>query len=320
MFALIKCLAVAIALLASATASATFPERTVKIVVAFSAGGTNDSAARLIGEKMQDILKQPFIVENKPGAGGMIGAEAVASAAPDGYTLFMASGGHTVLPALYKTMRYDLVKDFVPVGLACISGYAIIVPAASPAHSLADLVALGKKDGNLNYAVTGTGVLTHLAGEWLKQVTGMKATYVPYKGDSPALADLLGSQVDYSVLSITPALPHIKQNTLRALAVTSDERSSALPDVPTVSEELGIKEFNITTWFGLLAPAKTPPEVVQILSTTLSKVLALPEVQAKFRSQAMEPGNVSPQEYGEIIKRDIQRASNIAKSIGIKPE
>jgi len=316
----VKHLAIAGLLAFAAPALAAFPERPIRIVVAFPAGGTNDSAARLVGEKMQGLLGQPVIVENKPGAGGMIGAEFVASAAADGYTLFMASGGHTVLPAIHKSMRYDLAKDFVPIGLACTSGYAVVVRASSPAHTLAELADLARKDGNLSYATTGRGVLTHLAGEWLKQSGKFPAVDVPYKGDTPALADLLGGQVDYSVLSIPPSLPHIRQGTLRALAVTSADRSSALPKVPTIAEALPSPGYDVSTWFGLLAPAATPGDAVARLRAAMAQALQMPDVRDKFKAMAMEPGQATPEAFGEMIERGTARAAEIAKTIGIEPQ
>jgi len=317
---ILKNIAAAGLLLLSIPAFAAFPERSITIVVAFPAGGTNDGAARVVAEEMSRLLGQSIIVENKAGAGGMIGAEYVASSPPNGYTLFMAAGGHTVLPNLHKTMRYDLIKDFEPIGMVCRSGYAVVVKSSSPARTLADLVKVMKADANPNYSSTGVGVLTHLAGEWLKQISGISATHVPYKGDAPSLTDLLGGHVDYSILSITPILPHIKANKLRPLAVTSDVRSPALPDVPTIAEALDEPGFNVSTWFGLLAPAGTPDDVVSKLAETLDQVLAIPAVRTKFAEQAMEVVHTSPQEFGEVIRRDVETGARIARSIGIQPE
>lgn len=317
---LLKLLALASLLFTTAPALAQYPEKPIKIIVAFPPGGTNDNAARIVADKMQHLLKQPVIVENKAGAGGMIGAQFVANAAPDGYTLFMASGGHTVLPALHKSMPYDLQKNFAPIGLVCTSGYAIVVRASTPVRTLPELVSYAKSKPNVNYASTGTGVLTHLAGEWFKEITGTKSAHIPYKGDTPALSALLGNQVDYSVLSITPSLPHIRSGGLRALAVTSKTRSSSLPDVPTVAEALHAPDFNISTWFGLLAPAGTPPQAISRLSGALKEILEMPDVRAKFAAQAMEVTPTTPSQYAAIIKTDTERAAKIARSIGIKPE
>lgn len=306
--------------LAFSSASAAYPEKSIRIIVGFPAGGTNDGAARVVAEQMRGLLGQSVVVENKAGAGGMIGAEYVAAASPDGYTLFMAAGGHTVLPNLHKSMRYDLDKDFEPIGMVCKSGYAVVTQDSSPAATLSELVDLTKRESNVNYASTGTGVLTHLAGEWLKQISGIRATHVPYKGDAPSLTDLLGGHVNYAILSITPSLPHIREGRLRALAVTSDVRSSALPDVPTIAEALKVPEFNVSTWFGLLAPAGTPEAVITQLSAALDKVLQMPEVEEKFKSMAMEVSRTTPQEFGEIIRQDIDTGARIARSIGIQPE
>lgn len=297
-----------------------YPSRPVKIVVSYAPGGSNDVVARVIAPELQKELGQSFVVENRAGASGTIGADMVAKSPPDGYTLFMGAGAHALAPSLFKKLPYDLVKDFAPVSLAATSAYVLAVNPTVPANTLPELIALLKaKPGKLNYASAGKGTPLHLAAELFKSKTGTDIVHVPYGGDTPALNDLLAGTVQLSFMSVASTAPQIRAGKLRALAVTSARRSAALPDLPTL-HELGIDGYDVGTWWGLLAPAGTPDAIVDKLNAAMRKAVAPREVKERFAPLGLDPMSDSPAEFAAFIKAEVARYAAIAKIAGIEPE
>jgi tripartite-type tricarboxylate transporter receptor subunit TctC len=297
-----------------------YPTRPVRIVVSYAPGGSNDVVARVIAPELQKELGQSFIVENRAGASGTIGADMVAKSPPDGYTLFMGAGAHALAPSLYKKLPYDYVRDFAPISLAATSTYVLVVNPAVPARTVPELIALLKsKPGQLNYASAGKGTPLHLAAELFKSKTGTDIVHVPYGGDTPALNDLLAGTVQLSFMSVSSTAPQIRAGKLRALAVTSAQRSEALPDLPTLAE-LGIAGYDVGTWWGLLAPAGTPDTIITRLNAAMRKAVAQPEVKARFAPLGLDPRSDSPAEFATFIKMEVDRYAAIARIAAIEPE
>ncbi|MFM9982253.1 MAG: tripartite tricarboxylate transporter substrate binding protein [Burkholderiales bacterium] len=312
------------ALLMAATfgaAAQAYPAKPIRIVASYPPGGTNDFVARSVGQKLSEMLGQQVLVDNRSGAGGNIGADSVAKAAPDGYTLFMAAGAHALAPSLYKKLSYDLVKDFAHISIASQAAFVLVVNPSIPANNAKDLIQYIKgQPGGVNYAVTGIGVPTHLAGEMFKSLAGIQMTPVAYKGDSPALVDLLGGQVGVSFASIAPALPHIKSQKLRPLAVSTAQRSVILPGIPTVAEATGFADFDVRTWFGLMAPAGTPPEILRTLEAAMVKITAMPDIKEKFAAQGMDALSSTSGEFSVFVKDQIQKYAHMVKTANVQPE
>ena len=300
----------------------TYPAKPIRLVVPYAAGGAADITARVLGQKMSESLGVPVVVDNKPGANGMIGTDAVAKAAPDGYTLLMdASGPLVVNPAMYTKVPYDPVKDLMPISQVTTFQYVLVVPAASPINSLAELVAAAKaKPGALSYGSTGVGGGRHLAGEMLGLMTGTKLTHVPYKGSAPALADLLGGQLSFTFDTVITSVPQVKAGKLRAYAVSGPKRSTSFPQVPTMSE-LGYKGFDITQFQGLLAPAKTDSATIARLHQEVVKALKSPEVIQRLETEGgNELVGSSPSEFASQIKSDLALYRKLIKDADIKQE
>jgi tripartite-type tricarboxylate transporter receptor subunit TctC len=297
-----------------------YPSRTVKIVVSYSAGGSNDIVARAVAAELSQQLGQSFIVENRAGASGTIGADMVAKSPPDGYTLFMGAGAHTLAPALFKQLPYDIVNDFAPVSIAATSSYVLVVNPSVPARTVPELVALAKSEpGKLNYASAGKGTPLHLAAELFKSMTHTDIVHVPYGGDTPALIDLMSGNVQLAFMSVSSTAPQIEAGKLRALAVTGAQRASALPNLPTL-QELGFTGYDIGTWWGLFAPAGTPPDIVQKLNDAMRKVVQTPSVKDRFAPHGLDATSDSPQEFAAFVKDETERYARIAKIAGIQPE
>ena len=302
-------------------AAQAYPTKPIRIVASYPPGGTNDFVARSVGQKLSEMLGQQVLVDNRSGAGGNIGADSVAKAAPDGYTLFMAAGAHALAPSLYKKLSYDLVRDFAHISIASQAAFVLVVNPSIPANNAKDLIQYIKgQPGGVNYAVTGIGVPTHLAGEMFKSLAGIQMTPVAYKGDSPALVDLLGGQVGVSFASIAPALPHIKSQKLRPLAVSTAQRSVILPGIPTVAEATGFADFDVRTWFGLMAPAGTPPEILRTLEAAMVKITALPDIKEKFAAQGMDALSSTSGEFSVFVKDQIQKYAHMVKTANVQPE
>jgi tripartite-type tricarboxylate transporter receptor subunit TctC len=307
-------------LLAAAPALAqTYPEKTVTIVVNFSAGGPLDVVARIIAEKGAGDLKRPVIVDNKPGAGGNIGAQAVAKAKPDGHTLLMSLDTLlTVNPYLYKGLAFDPAKDFRPVALVGNFAQTLVVTPALPAKNVGELVAAAKSR-TLNYASAGNGSPGHLTFEYLLQRTGAKMSHVPYKGAAPAITDLLGGQVDAGFLVTPGVLPHVRSGKLRALAVSSNERLAVLPDVPTVAES-GVKDFDVRFTFFLLAPAGTPDAIAKRWQGVVVEALKPAAVQDRLRAMDLQPVTGNDAAVKAWADKEGARWSAVIKTAGIRPD
>lgn len=308
----------AVAPLAAAHAQAAYPAKPVRIIVPFSAGGIVDSVARLVGDKLSTMNGQPFIVENKTGAGGAIGTDFVAKAPADGYTLLLVSPSHAVGPSLQK-VTWNPVRDFKAIAGFGIVPNVIVVHPSVQAGTMAQLVELARKsDPPLTYATAGLGTSNHLSGELLAQEAHIKLTHVPYKGQTDALNDLLGGRVAMMPLTAALAMPHAKSGKLRALAVTTAKRASALPDLPTVAESANLPNYEVGTWFGLVAPANTPAPVLQKLAADVERVVAQPDVQAKFASLGMELALQTPAQFDAFVAREYEKWGRVIKQAGIE--
>ncbi len=300
---------------------AVYPARPVRLVVPFPAGGTTDLLARAVAQKLSEAWGQSVLVDNRPGAAGNIGAELVAKSAPDGYTLLMGTvGTHAINPSLYAKLPFDHVKDFAPVILVAGVPNVLVVNPALPAQSVAELVAYAKANpGKLNFASSGSGTSIHLSGELFRVLTGVQMTHVPYKGSAPALTDLLGGQVQLMFDNLPSSLAFIKGNRLRALAVTSTVRSTALPDVPTMVEA-GVPNFAASSWFGVLAPAGTPREVVARINGEVAKWLVTPEARDKLSAQGAIAAGGSPDDFARHIGLETAKWAKVVKESGAKVE
>ena len=312
----LACAALVIALPAQAQS---WPSKPVRIVVPFPPGGTTDIVARSLGAELQKMWQQPVIVENRPGAGGNIGAEAVAKSTPDGYTLLMGTvGTHAINQALFTQsgtkMPFDPVRDFVPVTLAASVPNVMIVNPKLPVTTVTEFIAYAKaRPGQLNMASSGNGTSIHLTGELFKTVTGIYMVHFPYRGSAPAITDMLSGNMNVMFDNLPSALPHIKAGKLRALAVTSRTRSPALPDVPTIEEAAGLKGFDASSWFGLFAPAGTPAVIVDKVQADVAKALAVPEVRERFVSQGAQPGGNTSAQFAAFIRAETDKWTRVVK-------
>jgi len=313
--------ALTLCLFAPIATAQSYPVKPIRIIVCYPAGGANDIVARTVGQKINELLGASVVVDNRSGAGGTIGADIAAKAPADGYTLLMAAGAHTLAPSLYAKLPYDIAKDFAPVSISAKSTYLLVLHPSVPANSVKELIALARAGpGRLNYASSGIGAPPHLAGEMFDTLANVKMTHVAYKGDTPAIADLLGGHVDLAFLAVSATSPHIKAGKLKALAVTSAQRTPVMPDLPTIAEAGGLKEFDISTWWGLLAPAGTPAEAVQKMSGTMGRIAAMPEIKSRFAELGVEAAADTPEQFGAFIRSEIQKFARLAKLAGVKPE
>jgi tripartite-type tricarboxylate transporter receptor subunit TctC len=296
-----------------------FPTRPLSLIVPFPPGAATDIASRAIALELTKLLGQQVVVENRPGAGGNIGAEAAARSAPDGYTLFMTTNNiHSMNPLLYSKMSYNANKDFAPVAPLLVTGLTLVAHPSVKASSVQELIALAKASpGKLTMASAGNGTINHLTGEMFQMQAGVSLVHVPYKGGAPGLTDVIGGQVDVMVSSIPLAMPHIKAGKLRALATTGAKRAQALPDVPTMAES-GLPQFEATVWFGVLVPAGTPKDVIQRLNTALVKGAAAPEFRERAIAAGYELIPGSPERLAEMISADIARWAPVVKASGAK--
>jgi tripartite-type tricarboxylate transporter receptor subunit TctC len=290
-----------------------WPSKPVTLVVPFPPGGTTDVLARALAEKLTQSLGQTVIVESKPGAGATLGADFVAKSKPDGYTLLMGAVHHTIAPSVFKKLPYDLQKDFAPITTVALVPNVLTVSAANPAKTVAELVAQAKAaPGKLNYGSNGNGTAQHLIGTQFESANGIEIAHIPYKGSGPLVTDLIGGQVTMSFDTVTPVLPHIKAGKLKALAVTTGKRASALPEVPTLAEA-GVKGIDTGTWFGLLAPAATPKDIVVRLNADVVKLLAQPEFRKQLEAIGADPVGNSPEQMARQIKDDSEKFARLVK-------
>jgi len=308
----------AILLLAASAAFAQYPAKPVRIVVAFPPGGSTDLAARVLGEKLGAALGQTFIVENKPGASGNIGAEFVAKSAPDGYTLLMAATSFATAPAFYPKLGWDPLKDFAPVSLVATVPIIVVVHPAVPAQDARALIAYSKANpGKLNMASPGAATLTRLSGEMFKQAAGVDWVTVHYKGGPPAVADLLAGTAHVMFANISDVFSHVKAGKLRAIAVTTAKRTAVAPELPTLAEG-ALPGFEAATWQAVMAPAGTPREVVQRLNAEIVKAMALAEVKERFLSFGTDAATGTPEELGRFLANEVAKIGKIARDTGAK--
>ena len=311
---------IAFAVIALSPAQAqTWPAKAVRIVVPFPPGGTTDIVARSLGVELQRMWQHPVVIENRPGAGGNIGADLVAKSAPDGYTLLMGTvGTHAINAALFAQsgtkMPFDPAKDFVPITLAAGVPNVMVVNSKLPVNTVAEFIEYAKaRPGQLNMASSGNGTSIHLSGELFKTVTGVYMVHFPYRGSAPAITDLIAGNMTVMFDNLPSALPHIKSGRLRALAVTSRTRSPALPNVPTIEEAAGLKGFDASSWFGLFAPAGTPRAIVDKVQADVAKALALPEVRERFLAQGADPGGNTPEQFAAFIRAETDKWTRVVK-------
>jgi tripartite-type tricarboxylate transporter receptor subunit TctC len=298
----------------------TWPRKPISLVVPFPAGGTTDVLARALAEKLTQSLGQTVIVESKPGAGATLGADYVAKSKADGYTLLVGAVHHTIASSVYKKLPYDFQKDLAPITMIALVPNVLVVNAGTPVKNVAELVAMLKaKPGQYNYGSNGNGTAQHLIGTQFQNMTGTDLVHIPYKGSGPLATDLLGGQVTMSFDTVTPVLQHIKSGKLRALAVTTGKRSSALPDVPTL-DETGLKGFNIGTWFGVLAPVATPKDIVARLNTEMVKVIQSPEFRKRMEEIGAEPIGNSAEQMAQQVKGETEKFAKLVKDAKVTIE
>lgn len=310
---------VALPVHAQPVAAVAWPSRTVRIVVPFGPGGSADLVARILGQRLTETLGQPVIVENRPGAGAMLGNEVVAKSPPDGYTLTIGTlGPFAVNQSLFRKVPYDSQRDFAPITLTGASSHVLVVHPSMPVKSLLELVALAKqRPGQLTFASSGIGNATHLTGELFKSMAGVDVVHVPYKGGGAAVADLIGGHVAFSFASMPSAMPHVRAGKLRALAVAPGQRVSTAPELPTVAES-GLPGFASEDWQGVLAPAKTPQEVVVRLNAEIHKVLGAADLREKLDAQGFQVRLSTPQQFAEIIRSESVKWAKIVKDANIR--
>ncbi|MHB8771847.1 MAG: Bug family tripartite tricarboxylate transporter substrate binding protein [Syntrophales bacterium] len=298
-----------------------YPARPIRMIVPFPPGGGNDLLARSISHPLSQAIGQQVIVDNRGGAGGQIGATLAASATPDGYTIFLGSIGNlTFLPVLQSKLQYEPVRDFAPVTLLATSPFILVVNPAVPAKSVKELIALAKaQPGKLNYGSAGPGSSLHMTGELFKLESGADITHVPYKGTAPALVDLLSGQVQMLFSTMPSVVPHVKSGKLRALGVSSAKRSAAVPDVPTIAEA-GVPSFEVLNWQGIVVPKKTPAAIVQKLNAALREALKSPATIAALAKQGLDAAGGTPEQFGALIKSEIEKYGKVAKAANLRLE
>ena len=298
--------------------AASFPDKPIKIVVTFTPGGAPDTLARLLAEKFTAAWGQPVIVDNKPGAGGNLGADFVAKAPPDGYTIVVGTvGTHSINGALYSKMPYDMIKDFTPITLLATTPNMLVINNDVPAKNLKDFIALGKKDGKMTFASSGSGTSIHVSGELFKTMTGIDMVHIPYKGRATAIPDLLGGRVTMMFDNMPSSLALVREGKLRALGVTSSTRSPAAPDIPTIAES-GLPGFDAVSWFALFAPANTPKPIIDKLQTEVRKILKTPDIRKRLADNGLDPVGGTPEELAAYQKSEIGKWAKVVKDSGAK--
>jgi tripartite-type tricarboxylate transporter receptor subunit TctC len=304
----------------SVTLAQDYPSRPVKIIVPFAAGGPADVYARVLAQRLQEALGQAFVVDDRPGAGSIVGTDAAAKSAPDGYTLLIMSNTHTVNESLMPNKPFVLLRDFVPVAPINYSDLVMVVHPSVPAKTLAEFIALAKAHpGKLNYASSGPGTPYHMAGELFKAMAGVDIVHVPYRGSSGARTDILGGQVQMMFDAVTTMSEHVKAGQVRALGTSGKVRSSVLPDVPTVSEA-GVPGYEATIWLGVVAPKGTPPAIVNRLNAEITRIVSRPELRSDWAKQGAVAMTMTPDEFGKYIADDIVKWERVVKISGAKPD
>jgi tripartite-type tricarboxylate transporter receptor subunit TctC len=304
----------------SGAARADFPDKTIRIVVPYTPGGFNDTLGRIVAQKFTDDWGVPAVVENRPGGGTLIGTDAVAKAPADGYTLLVVAFPFAVNPSLYAKLPYDTLKDFAPLILAGQSANILVVNNDVPVKSIKELIDIAKaKPGTISYGSTGSGSSNHLSMELFRLMTGTNLIHVPYKGSAPMVTDLLGGHVQVAFDNVPNVIQQVKAGKLRALAVTSPARDTSVPDLQTVAEA-GVPGYEVGVWFGMVAPAATPPDVLAKLNAELNKILAMPDVKQKFADQGVNPVGGTPERFGEHLRTQIEKWGKVVKESGAKVE
>lgn len=313
-------IAAALALCAGVTHAQQYPTRTVRIIVPYAAGGNTDFTARSVAQKLSDIFGQQFVVDNRPGGATNIGTELVAKAAPDGYTLLMGGASNAINMSLFAKPPYDTLRDFAMVSL-CVQGANVLaVHPALPAKNVKELIALAKaKPGQLNFGSSGIGSSNQMAGELFKVMAGINIVHVPYKGNAPAITDTIGGQVEMTFSGVPALVPHIESGRLRGIAIGSLKRFPALPNVPTFDES-GLKGYEATTWFGLMAPIKTPRDIVTRVSAETDKVLKSADIKQRFMVEGLEPMGGTPESFTAFVKKEIDKYANVVKAAHIQQQ
>lgn len=313
--------AAACALLLSAADAQTYPAKPIRLVTPYAPGGTADILSRVVGRKLSEAWSQQVVIDNRPGASGMLGADIAAKAPPDGYTILMAYVAEiAITQSLFRSMTYDPVKDLAPVTLAAVTPMIFVVHPSLPARNVSELVALAKsRPGQLPYASAGNGSPAHLAFELLQRSARIEITHIPYKGAAPALTDLLGGHVVMFFSGMPPAMPHVKAGKLRAIAVSTAKRSPAAPEVPTVAES-GVRDFDISTWFGVFAPAATSKDIIGKLNAEISRALTLPNVRERLAREGAETAPNSPEQFGKFIQSEIAKFARIIRESGARAD
>ena len=319
--ALVRWLIGAAAIAVSSAASAQdYPNHPVRLIVPFAAGGPADVYARFLAKSLQESLGQPFIVDNRPGAGSIIGTDAVAKSPPDGYTLLLMSNTHTVNESLFATKPYQLLRDFAPIAPINASELVLVTRSTLPVKNLAELLKLARsKPGSLSYASSGPGTPYHMAGELFKAMAGVAIVHIPYRGSSGARTDVLGGQVDMMFDAVPTMTEHIRAGKVKAMGTTGIARSAVLPDVPTVAEA-GVPKYEATIWLGLMAPKATPPAIVERLNAEVSRIVGQPETARAWTAQGATPMVMSVADFTRYVQGDIVKWANIVKVSGAKPE
>jgi tripartite-type tricarboxylate transporter receptor subunit TctC len=302
------------------TASAAYPERPIRLIVPVAPGGGNDIVARMLGQKLTEAWGQQVVVDNRPGAATTIGAELTARSNPDGYTLMFFSVSFAINASVNPKLPFDPIKDFTPITLVARVPQLLAVNPAVPAKSLKEFIALAKaKPGQINYASAGNGSSTHLAMEIFTSMAGISLTHIPYKGTAPGMTDLLAGHVQAMWDAIPPSLPHIKSGRMRALAVSNPQRFPVLPDVLTIAEQ-GLPQYTFTSWFGMVAPARTPAAIIDKLNHEIVRIVRLPDFRERLLAMGVEPAGTSPQEFGRHLAKEIAEATEIVRTRNIRAE
>ena len=299
-----------------ALAQPSYPNKPIRLIVPYPAGGGTDTVGRMIGQRLAEAWGQPVVVDNKPGASGMLGNDTVAKAAPDGYTVLLAITALIQSPSLYKRMPYDVNKDFTPVSLIAKSSDLFVVPNRVPASTLREFVALAKA-GKLSYGSYGNGTSSHLHGELLRQQTGVELTHIPYKGAAPLLNDLLGGQVDSAFVDVTSAYPYLTSGKFKILGITGTQRYKAIPNVPTFAEQ-GLPGFEPSGWFALFLPANAPKDVTSRMATEVARIVKLPEISQKLAGMGLQPVGSAPQELAVVVAGDMPKWAKIVQDAHIQ--
>ena len=298
-----------------------YPSKPIRMIVPSAPGSGPDIMARAIGQKLTEALGQAIVIDDKPGAGGIIGSEAAAKAPPDGYTLIMSNAGaHTVNPGLYAKLPYDPVKDFAPVTLVALAPNILIVHPTLPVRNVKDLIALAKaKPGELTFGSGGNGSTAHLSGEMFKTMAGINIVHIPFKGSPAAVIGVIAGQIALAIPNIPPALPHVRSGKLKALAVTTAKRAAGVPDLPTVAEA-GLPGYEATAWFGVLAPAATPSQIIARLNAAIVKIAHAREMQERLTAEGADAVGNTPEQFAQIIKSDIAKWAKVIKASGARAD